>query len=135
MISFPGIGPSTGARLLAEVGSDRTRFATADGLKAYAGAASIIGASGKGEYVGRRFITTGSTTPATWSQAVRSRSVRGAGTAVPAVRGCRASSCEQDTLVQEVEAGSAEHLALEHLDPFDVAFRRRRSSRGASGRR
>jgi hypothetical protein len=29
---------------------------------------------------------------------------------------------EQDTLAEEIEAGSAEHLTFEHLDPVDVSF-------------
>ena len=37
--SFPGPGPRTGARVLAETGDDRSRFADAKGLKACAGAA------------------------------------------------------------------------------------------------
>jgi transposase len=37
--SFPGLGPIAGARVLAETGDDRSRFADAKGLKAYAGAA------------------------------------------------------------------------------------------------
>src|SRR5260221_1259833 len=45
--SFPGLGPPTGARVLAETGDDRSRFADAKGLKAYAGAAPITRASGK----------------------------------------------------------------------------------------
>jgi transposase len=45
--SFPGLGPITGARILAETGDDRSRFADARGLKAYAGAAPITRASGK----------------------------------------------------------------------------------------
>ena len=45
--SFPGLGPLTGARVLAETGDDRSRFADAKGLKAYAGAARITRASGK----------------------------------------------------------------------------------------
>jgi transposase len=45
--SFPGLGPLTGARVLAEIGDDRSRFADAKGLKAYAGAAPITRASGK----------------------------------------------------------------------------------------
>ncbi|MDT9688958.1 IS110 family transposase [Streptomyces sp. P9(2023)] len=56
MLSFPGVGAQVGARLLAEIGDDRTRFATAGGLKAYAGAAPITRASGKRKYVGRRFV-------------------------------------------------------------------------------
>jgi len=45
--SFPGLGILTGARVLAEIGDDRTRFCDAKGLKAYAGAAPITRASGK----------------------------------------------------------------------------------------
>ena len=45
--SFPGLGPLTGARVLAETGDDRSRFADAKGLKAYAGAAPVARASGK----------------------------------------------------------------------------------------
>jgi len=45
--SFPGLGPLTGARVLAETGDDRSRFADAKGLKAYVGAAPITRASGK----------------------------------------------------------------------------------------
>ena len=45
--SFPGLGALTGARVLAEIGDDRSRFPDARGLKAYAGAAPITRASGK----------------------------------------------------------------------------------------
>ncbi len=45
--SFPGLGILTGARVLAEIGDDRSRFQDAKGLKAYAGAAPITRASGK----------------------------------------------------------------------------------------
>jgi hypothetical protein len=45
--SFPGLGALTGARVLAEIGDDRSRFADAKGLKAYAGAAPITRASGR----------------------------------------------------------------------------------------
>ena len=45
--SFPGLGPLTGARVLAETGGDRSRFTDARGLKAYAGAAPVTRASGK----------------------------------------------------------------------------------------
>jgi transposase len=54
--SFPGIGPLTGARVLAEIGDDRSRFQDARGLKAYAGAAPITRASGKTRSVTRRHI-------------------------------------------------------------------------------
>ncbi|MFE7333232.1 IS110 family transposase, partial [Streptomyces sp. NPDC057565] len=45
--SFPGLGSLTGARVLAEIGDDRSRFTDAKGLKAYAGSAPITRASGK----------------------------------------------------------------------------------------
>ncbi len=45
--SFPGLGPIAGARVLAETGDDRSRFADAKGLRAYAGAAPVTRASGK----------------------------------------------------------------------------------------
>ncbi|MEV0697987.1 transposase [Saccharopolyspora sp. NPDC050389] len=45
--SFPGLADSTGARLLAEIGDDRSRFADARALKAYAGSAPVTRASGR----------------------------------------------------------------------------------------
>jgi transposase len=54
--SFPGIGPLTGARVLAELGDDRDRFPDARGLKAYAGSAPITIASGKSEIVRHRRV-------------------------------------------------------------------------------
>jgi transposase len=54
--SFPGLGPLTGARVLAEIGDDRSRFQDAKGLKAYAGAAPITRASGKTRSVTRRKV-------------------------------------------------------------------------------
>ncbi len=54
--SFPGLGPLTGARVLAEIGDDRSRFQNAKGLKAYAGAAPITRASGKTRSVTRRRV-------------------------------------------------------------------------------
>lgn len=44
--SFPGLGTVLGARILGEIGDDRTRSATARGLKAFAGTAPITRASG-----------------------------------------------------------------------------------------
>lgn len=44
--SFPGLGTVLGARILGEIGDDRNRFATARGLKAFAGTAPITRASG-----------------------------------------------------------------------------------------
>jgi transposase len=52
--SMPAVGPLTGARLLAEIGDDSTRFPDARALKAYAGAAPITKASGKSHHVGYR---------------------------------------------------------------------------------
>jgi transposase len=54
--SFPGLGALTGARVLAEIGDDRSRFQDAKGLKAYAGAAPITRASGKTRSVTRRKV-------------------------------------------------------------------------------
>ncbi|MFG2479896.1 IS110 family transposase [Streptomyces fagopyri] len=54
--SFPGIGPLTGARVLGEIGDDRSRFRDARALKAYAGAAPITVASGKSHAVRHRRV-------------------------------------------------------------------------------
>ncbi len=54
--SFPGLGLLTGARVLAEIGDDRSRFQDAKGLKAYAGAAPITRASGKTRSVTHRRV-------------------------------------------------------------------------------
>jgi transposase len=54
--SFPGIGPLTGARVLGEIGDDRSRFRDARGLKAYAGTAPITVASGKSHAVHHRRV-------------------------------------------------------------------------------
>ena len=54
--SFPGLGALTGARVLAEIGDDRSRFQDAKGLKAYAGAAPITRASGMTKSVTHRRV-------------------------------------------------------------------------------
>jgi transposase len=54
--SFPGLGPLTGARVLAEIGDDPQRFETARDLKAYAGAAPVTRASGKSHLVMHRRV-------------------------------------------------------------------------------
>jgi hypothetical protein len=54
--SFPGLGELTGARLFAEIGDDRSRFADARALKAYAGAAPITRASGRSKAVVHRRV-------------------------------------------------------------------------------
>jgi transposase len=56
LTSFPGIGPVTGARVLAEIGDDRTRFRDARSLKSYAGSAPITIASGKSLVVHHRKV-------------------------------------------------------------------------------
>ena len=54
--SFPGLGALTGARVLGEIGDDRSRFADVKGLKAYAGAAPVTKASGKTRTVQHRRV-------------------------------------------------------------------------------
>ncbi len=54
--SFPGLGMLAGARVLAEIGDDRSRFTDARGLKAFAGSAPITRASGKKTVVLHRHI-------------------------------------------------------------------------------
>uniref|UniRef100_UPI00374E158E transposase n=1 Tax=Streptomyces litchfieldiae TaxID=3075543 RepID=UPI00374E158E len=58
ILSFPdpGLGVQLGARVLAEIGDDRSRFADARGLKAYAGASPITRASGKKSSITRRWV-------------------------------------------------------------------------------
>lgn len=46
--SFSGLGTVLGARLLAEIGDDRQRFATARGLKTFAGTAQSPGRADRG---------------------------------------------------------------------------------------
>jgi transposase len=54
--SFPGLGELTGARVLAEIGDDRARFADARGLKAFAGSAPVTRASGRTICIARRTV-------------------------------------------------------------------------------
>jgi transposase len=54
--SVPGLGPVLAARLLAEIGDDPNRFATASGLCAFAGTAPITRASGRTKTVYARHI-------------------------------------------------------------------------------
>jgi transposase len=56
LLSFPGLGIQLAARILAEIGDDRTRFADARGLKAYAGASPVTRASGKKSFITRRWV-------------------------------------------------------------------------------
>ena len=52
----PGLGPILAARVLAEIGDDRTRFDAAANLRAFAGTAPITRASGKSKVVRTRHI-------------------------------------------------------------------------------
>jgi len=52
----PGLGPILAARVLGEVGDDTTRFATAGGLRAFAGTAPITRASGRSKSVRTRHV-------------------------------------------------------------------------------
>jgi transposase len=54
--SAPGLGPILAARVLAEIGDDPARFATADGLRAFAGTAPITKASGRSKVVKARQV-------------------------------------------------------------------------------
>ena len=54
--SVPGLGPVLAARVLAEIGDDPNRFATAGGLCAFAGTAPITRASGRTKTVNARRI-------------------------------------------------------------------------------
>ncbi|GED88905.1 IS110 family transposase [Streptomyces sp. 6-11-2] len=56
ILSFPGLGVQLGARVLAQTGDDKARFADARGLKAYAGASPITRASGKKSSITRRWV-------------------------------------------------------------------------------
>jgi transposase len=64
--SFPGLADSTGARVLAEIGDDRSRFADARALKAYAGSAPITRASGRSFSITHRRIKNDRLAAAPW---------------------------------------------------------------------
>ncbi|MFI7611013.1 transposase [Nonomuraea terrae] len=55
-LSFPGVGPVMGSRLLAELGDDPDRFETAKGLRAYAGVAPLTWTSGGSRSVSHRRV-------------------------------------------------------------------------------
>ncbi|WP_307665777.1 IS110 family transposase [Streptomyces sp. V1I1] len=54
--SFPGLSVLSGARVLAEIGDDRERFADARAVKAYSGAAPVTRASGRSHVVVARTV-------------------------------------------------------------------------------
>ncbi len=56
ILSQPGLGPVLGARVLAEFGDDRDRYADAKSRKNYAGTSPITRASGKKKIVVARYV-------------------------------------------------------------------------------
>ncbi len=56
LTSAPGLGPVLAARVLGEIGDDRNRFATAAGLRSFAGTAPVTRASGRSSYVKARKV-------------------------------------------------------------------------------
>lgn len=64
--SFPGLADMTGARVLAEIGDDRNRFANDRALKAYAGSAPVTRASGKSISITHRRIKNDRLAAAGW---------------------------------------------------------------------
>ncbi|PSR70268.1 IS110 family transposase [Nocardia sp. MDA0666] len=64
--SFPGLADLTGARMLAEIIDDRTKFASDRALKAYAGSAPVTRASGKSISITHRRIKNDRLAAAGW---------------------------------------------------------------------
>lgn len=56
LLSFPGLGDVLGARVLAEIGDDRSRFTNASALRDYAGTSPITRASGQRRGVFARHV-------------------------------------------------------------------------------
>jgi hypothetical protein len=54
--SFPGLGPPTDARVIAEIGDDPSRFRDPKGVRTYVGTTSITRASGKTKTVTCRHV-------------------------------------------------------------------------------
>ncbi len=52
LLGSAGLGTLLGARVLAEIGNDRSRFADASALKSYTGSAPITRAAGRKPFVG-----------------------------------------------------------------------------------
>lgn len=70
--SFPGLADTGGARVLAEIGDDRSRFADPRALKAYAGSAPVTRASGRSIVITRRRIKNDRLASAGWTWAFAS---------------------------------------------------------------
>ena len=66
IISFPGLGELTGARVFAEIGDDRSRFADARALKAFAGSSPVTKASGNSSSVSHRIVKNDRLAAAGW---------------------------------------------------------------------
>jgi transposase len=64
--SFPGLGDTVGARVLAELGDDRNRFTDARAVKAYAGSAPVTRASGRTISVTHRRVKNDRLAAAGW---------------------------------------------------------------------
>lgn len=64
--SFPGLGDTSEARVLAELGDDRDRFADARAVKAYAGSAPVTRASGRSISITHRRIKNDRLAAAGW---------------------------------------------------------------------
>jgi transposase len=56
IVSFPGLGPILGARVLGELGDDPQRFTDARAVRSFAGTAPITRASGRSHWVSARRI-------------------------------------------------------------------------------
>jgi transposase len=69
--SFPGLADNTGARVLAELGDDRTRFTDARAVKIYAGSAPITRASGRTISITHRRVKNDRLAAAGWAWAFR----------------------------------------------------------------
>ena len=68
--SQPGLGPITGARVLAEFGDAKDRYASAKARKNYAGTSPITRASGKRTIVAARFVRNNRLTDPLMAQAL-----------------------------------------------------------------
>ena len=80
--SQPGLGPILGARVLAELGDDPRRYASAKARKNYAGTSPITRASGKKKIVAARYVHNDRLIDALMSQAFAALSIS------PGARAC-----------------------------------------------
>ena len=85
--SQPGLGPILGARVLAEFGDDRSRYADAKARKNYAGTAPITRASGTRRVVLARYARNKHLADATHQWAFCALTASPAPTTTPSARG------------------------------------------------